>query len=287
MSIFLKDSSHSLQVLLQLRKRTINMKTVIFIISTLIVVSSIAVFSMFKNKALTTLNPSFKCADSTCWFPQRENTNTQSIKPLVSGERRVAVIGDSLSAPGTYVSDLGKKNGFIIETYGSPAGQTGWYEGSSEGNARGFNYKFDTFILKPGKKYDDVIVFGGFNDINTGIPLKTIEDNLQVLYKKINDSKMRVIAISVLPYRGCNCSADQGDTAVQTLNEWIRIKAESVTMFVNAYPYFFDPNDSTSLNKAYYELDGVHLSKEGYKKLAELIYESVYNQTSSSPSTHL
>lgn len=199
--------------------------------------------------------------------------------PQASG-RQVAVLGDSLSIEGSYVSILSKKYNMNIDSYGSPSASSGWYPGDGVGdgtkNAFGLNYQFDTFIVKPGKKYDDVIVFGGFNDLNLRKPLETTESNLQSLYDAIHATGMRIIVISILPYRGCDCSKDKKNTKIQTLNHWIGTKAKHVDTFVDAYDYFFDSTRSAMIKENYYKDDGVHLKKEGYEKLAELIYKTAY-----------
>lgn len=245
------------------------MKTFTFITLLVISLSVVAHFTIFRNKTPTKFN--------TFLQPTIKKVHVNKRYPV--NRRKIAIIGNSLSVPGTYDGILRDEYNIVnIESFASAGGRTGWSEGNL-GNERGLNYQFDKVLLKSGKKYEDVIIFGGVVDLDLyPSPMETIKSNLQTLYDKSNAAGMRVIAISVLPWIACDCSNNENQTSeVQKLNQWIATEAKHVDTYVNAYPYFFDQADDFILDERYYNIDDLlHLSKEGNEKLAELIYQTAF-----------
>lgn len=186
----------------------------------------------------------------------------------------IGIIGDSIST-GQYPRTL-------KEVYKIPAVDTFATIGSTTGNSAGeggkyigMKYQLEQQLLTSGNKYDYVIVFGGMNDLHNGIRIENIKSNLSNIYQIIKNNNIKVIAITVLPWKNYamndySRSNRRWDEPTKDLNRWI--KEQNPDVLVDAYSIFDDGYGGLI---ARYSSDGLHLNAEGHAMLAEKIYKAL------------
>lgn|GEM_PF-6148014 len=190
--------------------------------------------------------------------------------------KSVAVIGDSLSSSNqsySYYRVLQKELDInTVDSYASKYAQTGDYPGIGD-NFVGMKIQLQK-IITSGIHYDWIIVFGGVNDLASGVFPTVTKNNLQDIYQQIHQLGSKVMAISVLPWK----DYVYGEYYVQptkNINDWMAHEATRVDLFINAYDYFNDPANPGALQKQYDWGDGLHYNPVGQAALANLILENL------------
>ena len=124
-------------------------------------------------------------------------------------------------------------------------------------------FRRDVVSLKP----DCVVILGGSNDIGWGIPVEEIYGNLEKMYVKALEEHIEPIACAVPSILGFDLLIPPR----RKLNQMIeRYCAENGLAFVDLFTATADLQTGRLLKR--YSDDGLHLTEEGYKKVAEEIF---------------
>ncbi len=117
-----------------------------------------------------------------------------------------------------------------------------------------------------------VIILAGVNDVYQGIPLESIESNLQAMYRTALAADLAVVAATVLPY---NTALVSEAKAIRDLNNWIRGMANRLqVLFSDTNLAVRDPNDPDRLRSS---PDGLHPDVSGYRRMGEALAEAIDN----------
>lgn len=105
-----------------------------------------------------------------------------------------------------------------------------------------------------------VMVNGGINDIGEGVGLDTVVANLDVIFKSLTDSGIRVYYTSILPVGG----------AKSALNDKIANANAAAQKLCSKYGVQYIPF-SDSFKNEYLTVDSVHLNFMGYRAWASML----------------
>jgi lysophospholipase L1-like esterase len=137
--------------------------------------------------------------------------------------------------------------------------------------------RFTQDVIMPGDaKY--VIVLGGVNDVRVGRTASQIEPNLQSMYTAAHNAGIKVVAVSILPFKnfkGDRPWAPEKQAVLDDVNAWILTTAGNADYKVNAYTALEDPVNPDCLLPAYDSGDGLHPNWAGHIVLANAIYHAV------------
>ncbi len=124
----------------------------------------------------------------------------------------------------------------------------------------------DIVHLKP----DYVIILGGSNDIGWGVPSEEIYGNLMQIYIKATENSIEPVACAVPSILGF----DELIPPRKKLNQMIeQYSAENSITFVDLFTATADLNTDRLLER--YSDDGLHLTEEGYLRIAEEIFKAL------------
>jgi lysophospholipase L1-like esterase len=131
--------------------------------------------------------------------------------------------------------------------------------------------RFSTEVVSSGDA-EYVIVFGGVNDFTQlNATAAEIEGRLQSMYDTAHNANIKVIAVTITPWKG-NVNWTSGYQAVEDeVNAWILNTATNVDYRIDAYSVLEDPVNPDTLLPAY-TTDGLHLTTDGYNLLGTTIY---------------
>jgi lysophospholipase L1-like esterase len=138
-----------------------------------------------------------------------------------------------------------------------------------------------------------VVTLAGVNDLRWGettFSVAEIKAALQSIYTKAKTAGAKVIACTILPFKGYLGGGDptkawdsdkQAD--LEEINDWILNTAINVDFRVDTYSAFNDPSDDGALLSQYDIGDHLHLNgaeavspaEDGYSYLAQVIYDAV------------
>lgn len=179
---------------------------------------------------------------------------------------RVAAIGDSLTdtrvGGGRYLDALRKKcPESRFDAYGVGGQQT-----------LHMRWRFQRDVLN--KRYTDVIVLGGVNDLSARSPsyanTSQARKNLSYMYQSAHRKGLRVIALTVPPW-GKLKFGDRRPEATRELNQWILEQRATgkVDVAVDIQP-LLACGDPMNLCSAYrrYPTDAIHWSRTGHDVVA-------------------
>ncbi|MBT4153238.1 MAG: transglycosylase SLT domain-containing protein [Candidatus Magasanikbacteria bacterium] len=148
------------------------------------------------------------------------------------------------------------------------------------------NYLFNQIKNKNlgagGERYDDIIVWAGVNNI-TGA-----KAGLTKIYDKATQDGVRIIAVSVTPWKGYGAHTGSGllseqyQRATNEVNAWMRAGAEGKlagnNIFIDAYAKFGDTMDPDVLKSSCANPDDkIHLNANGQSILGDMIAKAAYN----------
>lgn len=122
-----------------------------------------------------------------------------------------------------------------------------------------------------------VAVFGGTNDVSTGVAVAATQSTLLQIYAKIINSGATVIAFTVPPLSGASLNATNAKATLE-LNNWIRDHAANNHNFVlvDAYAAIIDPMNATKGSAATGTLsDGIHPSALGAFKIGSAFHAAL------------
>ena len=121
---------------------------------------------------------------------------------------------------------------------------------------------------------DVVIIWGGINDVaGVGSTAAHVESNLQAMYSKAHEAGVRVIAVSISPFKGASVWSEAKQAVLDEVNNWIASTARDVDDRIDVYSELEDPANSDTLLPAYDSGDHVHLALAGYQLVGDTIYK--------------
>jgi lysophospholipase L1-like esterase len=124
-------------------------------------------------------------------------------------------------------------------------------------------FRRDVVSLKP----RCVIILGGSNDIGWGVPVEEIYSNLKRMYVKALEEHITPVACAVPSILGF----DSLIPPRRKLNQMIKhYCTENGLPFVDLFTATADPHTGRLLKQ--YSDDGLHLTEEGYRRIAEEIF---------------
>jgi uncharacterized protein (TIGR02145 family) len=180
----------------------------------------------------------------------------------------VYCMGNSITASGRYENVL---NGLLGDGWGvvnlGISGQT----------TAQMLTRFNHDVIAPGDaKY--VIVLGGVNDVRYSRTAAQIESDLQSMYTAAHNAGIKVVAVSILPFKnftGGKPWTPEKQVVLDEVNAWISAAAVNVDYKVNVYKALEDPANPDCLSPAYDDGDGLHPNYAAHIVLANAIYHTV------------
>lgn len=118
---------------------------------------------------------------------------------------------------------------------------------------------------------DCVIILGGANDVGWGVPPAEIMANLSTLYDRATVEGIQAVAVTLPSIRGFDALIPPR----QQLNQMIMENCKSRGIpCVDLFSATAEPDTHCLAER--YSNDGLHMTTEGYRCLADLIYRSVF-----------
>ena len=172
----------------------------------------------------------------------------------ISGPRRVALLGDSLTGGPGYASTLESSlsNRSVVKVYSYPVKGTAFIR----------NRVFEALSWNP----TDLVVLAGVNDLASGRGPGVVIDNLADIYAEARARGVRVVAVTLTPWAG---HFQGGLRAVETseVNQWIQYESRADVAIRTQ-----DLGDNFGALKSWYDSgDGLHLNSAGQAALGHLV----------------
>jgi acyl-CoA thioesterase-1 len=121
---------------------------------------------------------------------------------------------------------------------------------------------------------DWVIIWGGVNDVHTDVSAAAIESNLQSMYSQAHNAGIKVIAVSIGPFKP-NAWTSTRQSVADSVNSWITNIATAVDFRIDVYSQLEDPSHPDQLLPAYDYGDHAHMTNAGYDLVGQTIYDGV------------
>jgi hypothetical protein len=205
----------------------------------------------------------------------------------VPPEKSVAMLGDSITANGGYGDDLKRHlPGWKFDNFGVVNNKTGQMNGRL--HTTGGSVDTRTVDLT---KYKTLILLGGVNDIASGLSVSSIEKNLSAMYDRADAADVRVIPMTVAPWKGYPTWTTTNQAKTEQLNAWIRAEAKRrgypLVDLADALSAKNDspPGDAAALSDRYRGRDSkghfiteglLHPGRAGQKQMGELIWRAAF-----------
>lgn len=192
-------------------------------------------------------------------------------KPL-----RIITFGDSLTV------------GFQSPTAGNPRGVSTpygrflqeWLGDSAEILVRGINGELTgEMVMRMGRdgislRPDYIVILGGANDVGWGARPQEIMTNLVAMYERARVAGIKPVAVTIPSIRGADSLIPPRQVLSRLILDYCKSKSQS---FVDLFTATAEPGTLRLAEE--YSNDGLHLTTEGYRLLAELLYEQIFKST--------
>jgi len=126
----------------------------------------------------------------------------------------------------------------------------------------------DVLPLRP----DYVVILGGTNDLGWGAQPQEVMRNLVTIYERVRGSGARPVAVTLPSILGFDEAIPPRQTLNRLILEYSRDKPQPA---VDLFTATAEP-ETLRLAEAYSN-DGLHLTTEGYRLLADLLYQEVFS----------
>lgn len=134
--------------------------------------------------------------------------------------------------------------------------------------------RFNTDVITPGNA-KVVTILGGVNDAALDVAVATTESKLQSMYTAAHNEGIIVVALTITPWKGSSLWSSARQTAIETINNWIKNTATNIDYIIDTYELLEDPNTAQTLLAAYDSGDHIHLSTAGKDVMWEYVYKNV------------
>jgi lysophospholipase L1-like esterase len=142
--------------------------------------------------------------------------------------------------------------------------------------------RFHRDVIEEGPDY--AVILGGTNDLGWNVPPNEIRGNLVAMYEAALNAGIRPVAVTVPSLRVEGASdgfaedwvrdaVSRRDTLNRMIQEFCGSKGVPV---VDLFGETAEPG--TRYLDARYSNDGMHLTTEGYRRLADLLYDRVFQR---------
>ena len=132
----------------------------------------------------------------------------------------------------------------------------------------GMRLNRDVISVRP----DYVVILGGSNDLGWGAQPAEVMRNLVTLYERSRGADIRAVAVTVPSIRGFDDLIPPRQILNRLIVEYCRTRQQP---FVDLFAVTADP-ETLRLAEPFSN-DGLHLTTEGYRLLAESLYREVFN----------
>jgi len=173
---------------------------------------------------------------------------------MTSGKNKVVIVGDSITELQVQVKTL-------LTLLGSPS----W-----ELMNHGISAHTTTMLIAriagtlQDTKINTIILLAGIVDIITGVASAVTIANLQTLYTTIKAANVKLIAITLLPFKNYAPWNAAMQVKLDAINVWIMGYANSTAnKTLDLYPLMEDPGNPDCLLPAYDSGDGLHPNVAG------------------------
>ena len=179
-------------------------------------------------------------------------------RSLGAAPRRVACLGDSLTASGIYCSAL--------KGYLPPCRHTKACGDPGAGTREIRNHVDEALAWGP----TDLVVMAALNDLPNDGEAAIVITNLKKIYDAAQIRGVRVIAVQLTPWL---CYKKANAAATWTVNDWIQNES-SVDEVVSTWTL---ADAEYCLLRSYDAGDGLHLNRTGQETLAMLIADQAFH----------
>jgi acyl-CoA thioesterase I len=179
-------------------------------------------------------------------------------------QMKIIAFGDSLTVGYLSPFEAAPYASFLLPFL--PSDATIGVAGVSGETTSGMLHRFDRDVLKT----DWVIILGGTNDLGWGLPIEQILRNLSQMYRKALAAKVVPVACTIPSLLG----ADDAIPPRIELNK--KIGQEASALQIPLVDFFRATADRGGRLLEAYSSDGLHLNAEGYERMAQALYETVF-----------
>lgn len=131
--------------------------------------------------------------------------------------------------------------------------------------------RFTAEVINPADA-EYVVILGGINDVSAGESAAAIQGSLQSMYTAAHNAGMKVVALTITPFKGVAWWTSGKQTIVDTVNTWIATSANYVDYVIDTFAVMEDPATPDTLLPAYDSGDHLHPSSAGSQAIADAIY---------------
>ncbi len=121
------------------------------------------------------------------------------------------------------------------------------------------------------KRPDYVVILGGANDLGWGAHPSEVMRNLVTMYERARSASIQPVSVTIPSIRGFDPLIPPRQVLNNLMIEYCKSKQQS---FVDLFVATAEPETLRLAEK--YSNDGLHLTTEGYRLLAELLYNEVF-----------
>ncbi|GEM_PF-4315802 len=181
----------------------------------------------------------------------------------------IAVIGDSITADNTYVTWLNRlcskcqfdNYGVNGETTTKIRQRLRVYEGDKR------KKQINLAV------YNQIIILAGINNITDP---ETVMRDLQAMYDLAHRYHVRVIALTLPPWKGYHTWSRRKQRNTDSINTWIRSYPRGVDVVVDIYSLLEDPHTPDMLNRRFQNGDKLHPRGDGQYLIARAILAAAF-----------
>jgi lysophospholipase L1-like esterase len=118
---------------------------------------------------------------------------------------------------------------------------------------------------------DYAVILGGANDLGWGAHPSEIVRNLVMMYERVRSANIQPVSVTIPSIRGYDPLIPPRQVLNNLIIEYSQRKQQPC---VDLFTATAEPDTLRLAEK--YSNDGLHLTKEGYRLLAELLYQEVF-----------
>ena len=118
------------------------------------------------------------------------------------------------------------------------------------------------------------IVWCGVNDLIGNIYANQIISQLQYVYTALHNDSIKVIALTIAPFKGHGAWTTGKQLSLDSINTWIKTSATALDDKVDVYALLEDTPGSDILKTSYDIGDHLHMTEAGYEAVGQAIYDS-------------
>lgn len=194
----------------------------------------------------------------------------QALHSVDSRWSRVAVLGDSITSDGGYIWQLKVlRPDKQFDNYGV-AGQTTGQILQRVKLSEGDKSRKELNL----SEYGQIIVLCGVNSLYS---YERVKSDLTEIYRLAKSQGLRVIAVTLTPWKGYNTWGIKKQKNLEMINDWLRSKPENVDVVIDVYHSLEDPGRPGYLRNDCRDEDLLHPRYKGQRIIGRKIFEGAFN----------